>query len=314
MNRSFQSVAALLVSLSGAMLAVTWIPSREPQPSQRHKEARRSAIVPCGFAIRGKTSPAASDRAWRNGLKPAAPALPDALSPQQEFVLDAGWRRAIAAVRETGGAIADSQAARSLAAALHGLRPLWPLGLPADGTGATAEEAERRRIEAEYAAAELAASRPAAAPLVSPQIEQGVACLASGLESFRSRRWLEMAAQMRPEFVKYYEQITVDYQWVGLLDGMLDHVRREHRRLVLREALLKELDRRFLDSLLEPGALPEKPRYRSPGGGRKLMLAAADALELLSNVLDEAAERLKTASRLDVAELNTPVENSEEKR
>jgi hypothetical protein len=209
----------------------------------------------------------------------------------------------------------DVTAARVIAGAFrHSLHPLWSPDCRSALDPRTAEDAHRRQIEAEYAAAELAASRPAVQPLVSRVIERGVAGLVAGLEALSGRHWQWAAGQIREQVIMKYEKISTELGCRECLRDMLEQARRDHERLVMREALLRELDRRFLNRLLEPGALPQKPSFRPRGRGSRLMLAAADVLESLSQALDEAAERLKAASRHDVAELHTPVENREEKR
>ena len=106
-----------------------------------------------------------------------------------------------------------------------------------------------------------------------------------------------------------YNRIISDYGLRDPVVPLLAHFGRQHERLALREALLKELDRHFLNLPIDRDypRWPPKPQYRGPS--RKLMLAAADALKSLSQTLEAAAERLEEASRQDVAELHSPSEN-----
>jgi hypothetical protein len=65
-----------------------------------------------------------------------------------------------------------------------------------------------------------------------------------------------------------------------------------------------------------PWQLPTKapPAPTPPAKRRRMILAAAGALETVSQWLHQAAEQLKESSQPDVAELDTPVEKREEKR
>jgi hypothetical protein len=316
MNRSFQSIAALLVSLAGAMLAVTWIPGDAPRPAAHAvTDRKRAAAVACGYLTSGEHLAAVHPRqSASEGACDAASRLPDAqwpaVAPDFPAIMGRGGLPASAA------ALLPLPTLRSVGSALgSGLAPLWPLrSRSVHENGSQPDDDQRRRAEAEYAAAELAAAAPReTAPLVAPAWRNGVAAFTKGLEAAATGDpLLNTYEVIRGKLTGTYEQIIADYGW-ETVPPLVAHIRRQHDRLALREALLKELDRRFLEVPLDREyPVPQKPQYRGPS--RKLILAAADALKSLSQSLNAAAEKLEEVSRQDVAELHTPSENREEKR
>lgn len=316
MNRSFQSIAALLVSLAGAMLAVTWIPGEAPRPAAHAvTDRKRAAAVACGYLASGEHLAAVHPRhSAGEGACDAAIRVPAAGWPTDSPDLSAILDRARLPASAAG--LLPLPALRSVGSALgSGLAPLWPLrGGPVHESGSQPDEDERRRVEAEYAAAELAAAAPQDRALMAPAWRNGVEALTSGLEAAAAGDpLLDMYEGISVKIVGTYDQMIADYGWQETIPPLVSHIRRQHDRLALREALLKEMDRRFLEMPLDRDyPLPAKPQYRGPS--RKLILAAADALKSLSQSLSAAAQRLEEVSRQDVAELHTPSENREEKR
>ncbi len=317
MNRSFQSIAALLVSLSGAMLAVNWIPGETPRPvSPGVADRRRAAAVPCGYLTSGEHVGAR----WMRPAITLADKQPAEIAQPREMPLEAldfQWLAGCAAELplQSGGLLVSPPSGRAVAAAFGtALAPLWPLRdstpqLPHESPSA----AERRRIEADYAAAELAAAAAPAEPWVSPALARGVALVGEAVAALDEQRWLAISRQFSEQLLESYEKVVSDHGWQEVVHPLAARLRRHHERLALREALLREMDRRFLESAPKRDwPVPSKPQFRSRSS--KLLLAAADALKSLSQTLEEAAEQLEAASRSDVAELNTPVENKEEKR
>jgi hypothetical protein len=316
MNRSFPSIAALLVSLSGAMLAVTWIPGETPRPSAQGVTGRkRAAAVSCGYLTSGKQMATAHPRhSAGEAAVEAAIRCPSArwnsTSPDMQAMLDRSR------LRLSSIPFLPLPALKSVGSALKsGLAPLWPLGgqRPIAGDEQKLDD-ERRRSEAEYAAAELAAAAPQTGALVAPAWRRGQAWLGSGIESAAAGKpWIAMYQGINEQIIGNYRQVIGKHGWQQTIPPLVAHIRRLHGRVALREALLKEMDRRFLEMPLDHEfPLPPKPRFRGPS--RKLMLAAADALKALSQSLSGAADRLEEASRQDVAELHIPSENREGKR
>ncbi|HUE69250.1 MAG TPA: hypothetical protein VMP01_00010 [Pirellulaceae bacterium] len=316
MNRSFQSIAALLVSLSGAMLAVTWIPGEAPRPAAHAvTDRKRAAAVACGYLASGEHLAAVHPRLFAGEGDCDAPIrVPAAGWPSDSPDLSAIFDRA--RLPASAAAILPLPALRSVGSALgSGLAPLWPLrGGPVHESRSQGDEDERRRVEAEYAAAELAAAAPHEGPLMAPAWRYGVEALTSGLEAAAAGDLLlDMYEGISVKVVGTYEKMIADYGWQETIPPLVSHLRRQHDRLALREALLQEMDRRFLEMPLDRDyPLPVKPQYRGPS--RKLILAVADTLKSLSQSLSAAGQRLEEVSRQDVAELHTPSENREEKR
>ena len=325
MNRSFQSIAALLISLSGAMLAVMWTPAEGPRRPTAGASARRRAVtLPCGFvatrplmatrhlSARPLTS-LGSQTAAVDATEADSVPSPDGLVPLPMDAQSLASRGSdLAAWSRT---MADAPAAKAIAAAFgQALRPLWPVE---KGTAVLADQSlrdeERRRIEADYAAAELTAGG-GARPRLAGAIEWATHRVNDAVAAVQSANWSSLSQQIGDELYCKYDELITELGWQDTLRPLAAHVRRQHERLVLREALLKEMDRRFLESpVTRPEApLLHRPKFRTPS--RRLVLAAADALKSLSRTLDSAAEQLEAASRQDVAELHNPLQNSEEKR
>lgn len=326
MNRSFQSIAALLVSLSGAMLAVTWIPADGPRrPPSTIAARRRAATVPCGHVTNG--NPSAAPLAFsaqptqpatpRDAVAAPAAAAPGAVqsAPAPGNFWDVRWMAdRLQAASTTGAALFEAPAAKAVTAAFgQTLRPVWPLGPAASPAAADAQDPARGQIEAEYAAAELAAAGRPAQPWVSAWLEDTKTLVQQRVESLGSRHWPSYSEVTSRELTNTYNKIN---EYLGCQESaasLLAFVQRQHRRVVLREALLRELDQRFLDvPILKERPAPPAPPFRSKG--RRIYLAAAEALKSLSHLMQAAAEQLEDASRQDVAELHTPIENGEEKR
>ena len=308
MNRSLQSIAALLISLSGAMLAVLWTPGDGPRPPATSVSSRRrAAVVPCGFIA--TREPAALRKIPAAAIAPPEPAPLDSAMGTDRLA------ESTTALASVGKGLIQSPASQAVADAFAlSLRPLWPLRAEAALADQSLRDDDRRRIEAEYAAAELAAAAPPSAPWVADRWRQVTDLAERVARAAHDAHWLTISNRVADQLNEKYEEMIAYFGWQETLPTLLAHARRQHQRLVLREALLRELDRGFLDQpVLEPQQpLPQKPKYRPKG--RRLYLAAADALKTLSRALDAAAAQLETVSREDVAELHTVGEKSEEKR
>jgi hypothetical protein len=323
MNRSFQSIAALLISLSGAMLAVVWTPAEGPRPPAASSSARRrTATLPCGFVATNLPIATrielADDRSARS--EKAEAETSDLAPPQAgpiKLTLDARWLEERGAdLAMIGRAISDAPAARAVSAAFS--QALRPLSLTSRGELPLADQSlrdvERRRIEAEYAAAEWAAAGSHREPWLAAAWGEATTQLRQATAAAVRTDWPSIYKQLRNEFYNKFDEVIVELGWEEMVRPLVAHVRRQHERLALREALLREMDRRFLEiPVHQPdGPPPDRPKVKRPN--RRLLVAAADALKSLSKALDAAAEQLDAVSRQDVAELYNPVENSEEKR
>lgn len=290
MNRSLQAILALVVSLTGAMLAVTWVPSDDSRPPADAAMARRRPALPCGFVTGGQAAatgprPNEPDRQWPQELTAAAGAIAD-------------WN----------SALVQSDTARKLSSALNLATHPWPAPMPDHAQRVR----DRQLVEAEYAAAQLAAAELPACPLVTPAWNV-VATNVSRVSSLWTMSRLPEASKKAREQVAVQSERLMGKQFLEALKPLVAHVERQHERLALREALLQELDRRFFELFQRPAIeIPAKPSFQRPN--RKIILAASEALKSISRALDAAADRLEAASREDVAELHTPVENREEKR
>jgi len=326
MNRSFQSIAALLISLSGAMLAVMWTPAEGPRPTPVAESARRrGSAVPCGYVA---TGPLVASRQGTTSIvrtpgpsSSAADPVEEAINLPKEAPLELNWDEnwlSLGGIDLTvvSRTMADAPPVRAAAAAFgQALRPLWPLGasrpMLADQS---LRDAERQRIEAEYAAAELAAANAGGQRWLADLMDQAKSLASRAVAAAQEASWISISQRISSQLNSKYDEIITDLGWQETLRPLLAHLRRQHERLALREALLKEMDRRFLESPINSpaGPLPLRPKFRP--SNRRLYMAAADALKSLSRALNAAAEQLESVSRQDVAELHNPLQNSEEKR
>lgn len=303
MNRSLQATLALLVSLTGAMLAITWAPTDGPRPISDPSVARRRSAMPCGFvtsANAAATPPTPARRDSQPSSGGGSTILPSIFS--------------VAPLAEWREAIAQAPVARKLGAAFRALSSPWPPEALESPDQAERElDRLRAATEAEYAAAQRAAAGVPLRSLVAPAWNAVATSLRRSVMALDSRELCMMADDAADQIGTTYQDYLCETGWDAVVERLTIHARRHKERLALREALLRELDRNFLEIFERPDSpLPDKPRFQRPN--RKVFMAASDALKSLSRLLDTAADRLEAASREDVAELHTPVENGEEKR
>src|SRR5688500_11199978 len=217
MNRSLQAILALVVSLTGAMLAGTW-PSAGSRPPAEAAMARRRPPLPCGFVTGGQAAatgprPNRHDRQWPQSFSAAGRTIAD-------------WNRALA----------HSATARKLSTAFHLATHPWPA--PAAVLPDHVERVRDRQLaEAEYAAAERAAAELPPSPLVTPAWN-AVATELSSVHRANSRwteRWPEVKDQVSAQIARLSESLF-GQQLIEAWKPLAAHVERQRERLAQREA------------------------------------------------------------------------------
>lgn len=322
MNRSIQALTVLVVSLAGAMLAITWVPSAPvqrvsatsampgPSPSARLTAEMVSTssatcryedgcgydrstgkIYGCGVGIHGTALDHSSVNLGpllTNSLHSSIKMVRD-LVKKADFLAENGWSEQLTVkARDLHTWLQEQLTSRDEA------------------------------IQREYAAAELAA-----AGLPSPSFNERMTWplleAAKQLEAaFQSRDLADSAIaftrQMSNELAQAMQKVGLSDDW-NAIEKMVVLERDRYSAItpVFSHDDLERWFENFPAPITEP-SFPLQPHIVPKAEDQKIILATADAMKSLATLLRQAAENLERRVEQDVAELHTPSSPKETQR